>query len=149
VDAKGANHNPDVVVNGRKDRAPVEIDAVVGQPLKLDAAGTTDPDGDTLRFSWFFYSEAGAGIPGQPLAVRRRPPAGAGAAGQGGIPSAPAGGPREPPPRLVVDSGSAALAIVTPTIEGVAHVILAVEDSGTPSLTSYRRVVIRTKPGAP
>jgi hypothetical protein len=38
---------------------------------------------------------------------------------------------------------------VTPKAEGLAHVILAVEDSGTPSLTSYRRVVIRMKPGAP
>jgi Protein of unknown function (DUF1593) len=144
-DAKGANHNPDVVVNGRRGREPVELEAAVGQPLKLDAAGTTDPDGDALRFSWFFYSEAGAGIPGQPLVVRRRPP-GSGAPGQGGIPAAPSGGPREPPPRLVIDNASTALAIVTPKAEGLAHVILAVEDSGTPSLTSYRRVVIRVRP---
>jgi hypothetical protein len=34
-------------------------------------------------------------------------------------------------------------------VEGIAHVILAVEDAGTPSLTSYRRVVIRMKPGMP
>ena len=148
-DAKSANHNPDVVVNGKRGKEPIEVEAVVGQALKLDAAGTTDPDGDTLRFSWFFYSEAGAGIPGQPLVVRRRPPSGAGAPGQGGIPSAPAGGPREPPPRLVLDNATTALAIVTPKAEGLAHVILAVEDSGTPSLTSYRRVVIRMKPGAP
>jgi len=148
-DAKGANHNPDVVVNGRRGREPVEVEALVGQPLKLDAAGTTDPDGDALRFGWFFYSEAGAGIPGLPLVVRRRPPAsGAGAPSQGGIPSAPAGGPREPPPRLVVDNASTALAIVTPKAEGIAHVILAVEDGGTPSLTSYRRIVIRMKPRA-
>ena len=46
------------------------------------------------------------------------------------------GGPREPPPRLVVDNASTALAIVTPKAEGIAHVILAVEDSGTPSLTT-------------
>jgi hypothetical protein len=148
-DAKGANHNPDVVVNGRRGREPVEVEALVGQPLKLDAAGTTDPDGDALRFGWFFYAEAGAGIPGQPLVVRRRPPAsGAVPPGEGGIPSAPSGGPREPPPRLVVDNASTALAIVTPKAEGIAHVILAVEDSGTPSLTSYRRIVIRIKPRA-
>jgi hypothetical protein len=46
----------------------------------------------------------------------------------------------------VVDNASTALAIVTPKAEGLAHVILAVEDSGTPSLTSYRRVVIRIRP---
>jgi hypothetical protein len=49
----------------------------------------------------------------------------------------------------VLDNATTALAIVTPKAEGAAHVILAVEDSGTPSLTSYRRVVIRMKPGAP
>jgi hypothetical protein len=27
-------------------------------------------------------------------------------------------------------------------VAGVAHVILAVEDQGTPSLTSYRRIVL-------
>ena len=46
----------------------------------------------------------------------------------------------------MIENASTALAIVTPKAEGIAHVILAVEDSGTPSLTSYRRVVIRMKP---
>jgi len=31
--------------------------------------------------------------------------------------------------------------VVTPTIAGTAHVILAVTDAGTPTLTSYRRVI--------
>jgi hypothetical protein len=30
----------------------------------------------------------------------------------------------------------------------VAHVILAVEDDGAPSLTTYRRVILTIKPGA-
>ena len=148
-DVKSANHNPNVVVNGRPGTEPIVLDAQVGRPLTLDAAKTTDPDGDALRFGWFFYPEAGAGIPGQPLTLRRRPPAGAAAPGQGGIPSAPAGGPREPPPRLVIDNAGTALAIVTPKAEGIAHVILAVEDGGTPSLTSYRRVVIHIQAGNP
>ena len=148
-DAKSANHNPNVVVNGRPGTEPIVLDAEVGRTLTLDAARTTDPDGDALRFSWFFYPEAGAGIPGQPLTVRRRPPAGAAPPGQGGIPSAPAGGPREPPPRLVIDNAGTALAIVTPKAEGIAHVVLAVEDGGTPSLTSYRRVVLKIRAGTP
>ena len=148
-DVKSVNHNPNVVVNGRPGTEPIVLDAQVGRPLTLDAAKTTDPDGDALRFGWFFYPEAGAGIPGQPLTLRRRPPAGAAAAGQGGIPPAPAGGPREPPPRLVIDNAGTALAIVTPKAEGIAHVILAVEDAGTPSLTSYRRVVIHIQAGNP
>jgi len=39
-----------------------------------------------------------------------------------------------------------AAATVTPRIAGIAHIILAVEDSGTPSLTSYRRVILRIAP---
>jgi hypothetical protein len=31
---------------------------------------------------------------------------------------------------------------VTPKVAGTAHVILAVTDDGTPTLTSYRRVIL-------
>ena len=30
-----------------------------GAEIKLDASGTTDPDGDVLRFEWWVYHEAG------------------------------------------------------------------------------------------
>jgi len=142
-----ANHNPTVVVNGRQGTEPLVLDAQVGVPVILDAAGTTDRDGNRLTFTWFFYPEAGTGIPGEPVLVRRRPPAaGASGPGQGGIPSAPVGGPREPPPRVVIENANGPRATVLPTQAGIAHVILAVEDAGTPSLTSYRRVVLRMKP---
>ena len=42
----------------------MRIDATVGTPLTLDAAGTRDPDGHTLTYRWFFYSEAGHRHPG-------------------------------------------------------------------------------------
>jgi hypothetical protein len=146
-DATEANHNPRVVVNGQPGTEPVVIDAQVGVPVTLDAAGSADPDGHSLSFSWFFYPEGGTGIPGQPVLVRRRPPAGgAGAPGQGGIPPAPAGGPREAPPRAVVEGANSSRATVVPKAAGIAHVILAVEDDGTPSLTSYRRVILNMKP---
>ena len=38
-----------------------------------------------------------------------------------------------------------AKARVIPGVAGVAHVILSVEDDGTPSLTAYRRVIVRIK----
>jgi hypothetical protein len=148
-DARSANHNPRVVVNGRPGTEPIELEAVVGKPVTLDATGTTDPDGDALRFGWFLYSEAGGGIPGQPLAVRRRPPAEGGTPGEGGMPSAPAGGPREPPPRLVLEDAGRPRATAVPKVAGIAHVILVVEDGGTPSLTSYRRVILKMKAEAP
>jgi peptidoglycan/xylan/chitin deacetylase (PgdA/CDA1 family) len=131
-DVKDANHNPRVVVNGRPGTDPLVLEAEVGVPLTLDAAGTSDPDGDALKLTWFFYPEAGTGIPGQPVFVR-------------------AGGSRQPPPRVVVENASAPRTTVVPKVEGVAHVILAVEDGGTPSLTSYRRIVLdmRARKAAP
>ena len=146
-DVRSANHNPDVVVNGSRGRAPVRLDAVVGTPVTLDASGTQDRDGDTLRYAWFFYPEAGTGVPGQPVfASGLAPIGGGGAPGEGGIPSGPEGGPRDPAPRVTITGGATARAVVTPRIAGTAHVILAVEDAGTPTLTSYRRVILTIRP---
>jgi hypothetical protein len=137
-----ANHNPVVVVNGRGGRAPVLVTATVGVPLTLDAAGTRDPDGHALKYTWQFYPEAGTGIPGQPVvagglrALFAPPP------GEGGIPSAPAGGPPEPAPRLTMTDAGTPRVTVTPRIAGTAHVILVVEDDGRPPLTAYRRVIL-------
>jgi len=150
-DESEANHNPLVVVNGRADNEPLRLDAEVGTPLTLDAAGTRDPDGHAVTLEWSFYPEAGSGIPGQPVFAPRPRPAAppAGAPGGGGIPSAPAGGPREAPARVAVENASGWRAVVVPKVAGIAHVVLAVEDQGTPSLTSYRRVILDIKPAAP
>jgi hypothetical protein len=139
-----ANHNPTVVVNGKPGSEPLVIDAPVGTAIPLDAAGTSDPDGQPLTYMWFFYPEAATGIPGHPVRVRQRP-AGLPPPGQGDIPSAPAGGPHEPPPRLVIESTIGPRATVVAKAPGVAHVILAVEDGGTPSLTSYRRIILNMR----
>ena len=142
-DVRDANHNPEVVVNGVAGRAPVHINATVGTPLTLDAAGTTDPDGNALRYRWFTYSEAGAGIPGRPVASSRPAPIGGGGApGEGGIPSGPAGGPRQPPPRALLAGEATPRVTVTPRVARTLHVILAVEDDGRPSLTAYRRIIL-------
>ena len=88
-DVREANHNPRVMVNGRASTEPLIVEAQVGTPIVLDATGTTDPDGDALTFHWFFYPEAGTGIPGHPVITGR-------------LPRAPAPG-TPPPPRVVVD----------------------------------------------
>jgi Cellulose-binding Sde182, nucleoside hydrolase-like domain/Cellulose-binding protein Sde0182, C-terminal domain len=142
-DAKSANHNPEVVVNGVRGKAPLTLTATAGVPLVLDAAGTRDPDGNALTYRWFFYPEAGTGIPGRPVATGPEVAIGGGGnRDQGGIPSAPEGGPREPPARVTLADASSSRATVTPRVPGTAHVILAVEDNGTPTLTSYRRVIL-------
>jgi hypothetical protein len=118
--AAEANHSPDVVVNGSSGKAPLVIEGTVGTPVTLDAAGTTDRDGDALTYTWFFYSEAGTGVPGQPVGPF----------------------PQKVPSRIVLDGVGTSRATATPQVAGVAHIILAVEDDGAPALTSYRRVII-------
>jgi hypothetical protein len=141
-DTPDANHNPEVTVNGQPGKAPLYLDAVVGRPLTLDASGTRDPDGHELTYTWFFYPEAGTGIPGQPVfSGGLVPVGGSGVPGEGGIPPAD-GGPREPPSRITIEDADTSRATVVPQVAGTAHVILAVEDDGTPSLTSYRRVIL-------
>jgi hypothetical protein len=147
TDVAQANHNPEVVVNGRGGKEPITIDAVVGSAVVLEAAGTRDPDGNSLKYTWFFYPEAGSGIPGQPVTnTVAVPVGGGGSAAEGGIPSAPSGGPREPLPRVTIDAAATARAVVMPRVAGVAHIILAVEDDGRPSLTAYRRTILNIKP---
>ena len=124
-DAKHANHNPILVVNGSGGKAPVPIDAVVGVPVTLDAAGSRDPDGNALHYKWFFYPEAGTGIPGQPVANGR--------------------GPREPADRVTLANEATARVSVTARVAGKAHIILAVEDDGSPTLTSYRRIILTVR----
>ena len=143
TDVQHANHNPRVVLNGQSGKAPVTIDARVGTPMTLDAAGTSDPDGNALRYSWFFYPEAGSGIPTHPVFAGlpfAMPPGGN--RNEGGIPSfGPAGLPAVIE-RVTIENATSARATVTPQAAGIAHVILAVEDDGAPSLTSYRRVIL-------
>ena len=147
TDVAQANHNPEVVVNGRGGKEPITIDAVVGSAVVLEAAGTRDPDGNSLKYTWFFYPEAGSGIPGQPVTnTVAVPVGGGGSAAEGGIPSAPSGGPREPLPRVTIDAAATARAVVMPRVAGIAHIILAVEDDGRPSLTAYRRTILNIKP---
>jgi hypothetical protein len=142
-DLKGANHNPEVVINGRDGKAPIAVEATVGVPVTIDAAGTRDPDGHSLQYNWFFYAEAGTGVPGQPVfAGGLAPIGGGGAPGEGGIPSAPEGGPRDPAPRVVLQDPASPRVTVLPRTAGVAHIVLEVQDNGTPALTSYRRVIL-------
>ena len=49
---------------------------------------------------------------------------------------------------MTISNGATPVAAVMPNTPGIAHVILAVTDNGTPSLTSYRRVILTIqKPG--
>ncbi len=111
-----ANHPPDVKL--------AHSDKLVARPagvVSLSAEGTTDPDGDTLSYEWFYYGEAGTftvsnSRTGQPLEIKN------------------------------FDQRQASFTVPTdrvmPPGTGTMHIILAVTDSGAPPLTRYRRVIV-------
>jgi hypothetical protein len=128
ADYAHANHSPVVDVNGHSGTEPISIDAEAGQPVVLDASRSRDPDGGKLHFTWFHYPEAGA-ADGTLAAV-------------------------------AISGADRAKAVVTPTAvcrplwlpipapcpSGTAHIILTVTDDGSPSLTSYRRIIVHVVP---
>lgn len=59
-----ANHPPAVRVEGKRQRT-----ATAGETVRLDAGGSTDPDGNDLTFAWEVYPEPGS-YRGPPPAVR-------------------------------------------------------------------------------
>ena len=120
-----ANHNPEVVVNGQPGTAPLDLDVGPSQTVTLDAAGTRDPDGQTLHYKWFVYPEAGT------TGMRPADVALSSTDGQ----------------RTTATVKSPCRAMWINTMMpcrggGVAHIILAVTDNGSPQLTSYRRIVL-------
>jgi hypothetical protein len=129
---KDANHNPVVIVNGDSSKEPILIAAKVGVPVTLSAAGTTDPDGNELKYAWFYYPEAASAI-SKPV----KPEEVIGERGETEL---------EVLPRVKIEGIDQEDAKVLPQSTGIAHVILAVEDDGTPSLTSYRRVILDIEP---
>jgi len=127
-----ANHNPIVTIDGNEGTAPIYIDAEVGKPISLDAAKSHDPDGQPLHFQWFHYAEAG--LTGSNYAA------------------------------ISIAGADTPKATITPTAacrdawipgmipckgDGIAHIILAVTDEGSPQLTSYRRVILTVHPAQP
>ncbi len=130
ADFQHSNHNPVVVVNRHPGTGPVYLDATVGQPLRLDATGTHDPDGQSLHYHWFAYPEAGAA--------------------SGNLSTVTV--TRKDSPQATVTPTAVCHANWLPLIPcrgtGRADVVLAVTDTGSPALTSYRRVIltVRAKP---
>lgn len=57
-DLAKANHAPKVVVNGDRNTEPLKLTAKPGEDVKLDAAGTADPDVDIMHYRWWIYTEA-------------------------------------------------------------------------------------------
>jgi hypothetical protein len=107
-----ANHPPVVRVNH-----PEQFSVKSGQYFRLDADGTTDPDGDSLSYFWFQYPEVGT----YKEIVSFGPFA----------------------PNLYNVHTIRAPDVTSPQ---AVHFILKVTDKGTPPLTRYRRVIVTFEP---
>jgi hypothetical protein len=106
-----ANHPP-VPKLGQPDRFTVKS----GQQFHLSAAGSTDPDGDSLSYLWFQYPEAGTYkglVSFKPYAAN--------------LYDVPVTAPVVTSPQTI-------------------HFILRVTDKGTPALSRYKRVIVTVVP---
>lgn len=97
------------------------MEARVGDRIELNAKGSSDPDGDQLRFRWYFYGEPGAftlsnGRTATPLTITN------------------------------ADKARAHFVIPKPGKTGELHLILEVTDDGEPALTRYKRVIVDVRP---
>jgi hypothetical protein len=111
-----ANHPP-VAKLGHPNR----LNAKSGDRVELSAAGSTDPDGNALKYEWIYYGEPGTFV----LATART-----GA------------------PLKIEDANKPNAWFIAPkvTTHATMHIILAVTDQGTPALTRYRRVIVALSP---
>ena len=107
-----ANHPPVAKVNH-----PEEFSVKSGEYFRLDADGSTDPDGDSLSYFWFQYAEVGT--------YKERVSFGPFAPNLYNVHTIRA--PDVDQPQTV-------------------HFILKVTDKGTPPLTRYKRVIVTILP---
>ncbi|CAI6093036.1 unnamed protein product [Clonostachys chloroleuca] len=128
-----ANHHPVISINGSVGTAPIYFTAEASTSITLDAGGTYDPDGDSLTFKWWQYREPTASqwwvtAEVQEMKIEKQDE-------EGRVVKVTLPTPEE----CCADLISRA-----PVAKGQElHVILEVTDSGTPALTSYRRIVIQ------
>ncbi len=111
-----ANHPPTPTL-----AHPNRLTVRSGERVALSAEGSADPDGDRVRYEWFHYQEPST------LTL---------SSGRTGVP-------------LTIDAANTVTAsFVAPTVSKpeTMHIVLAVTDEGTPSLTRYRRVILTVLP---
>lgn len=108
-----ANHAPVAVLNGDRSRNILHLRVWPCENVQLSAQGSTDPDGNSLKTTWFVYPEAGTYTSG-----------------------------------VWLKSLGDTTQFVAPLVNqpSTIHVILQIEDTGTPSMFAFRRAVVTVDP---
>ena len=57
------NHNPVVRINGKEGIEPIRVRTHASATLRFDASASSDPDGDSLSFNWWFQEFPGVTNP--------------------------------------------------------------------------------------
>jgi len=107
-----ANHPPVAAL-----AHPKELRGRSGETIFLSAEGSSDPDGDRLKFEWIYYGEAGSYAGKNPVEIKDK------------------------------NKKNASLIVPHVNKPETIHVALAVTDDGEPPLTRYQRVIIIALPG--
>ncbi len=106
-----ANHAPRVVVNGDTTLSVLQVYHKPRSTIRLDAAGSADPDGNDLSYRWWVYPEPGSYQ--KPITLSEN------------------------------QDRSLSFQLPEDALGKTVHIILEVKDNGSPSLKSYRRIVVR------
>ncbi|MCL2898356.1 DUF1593 domain-containing protein [Brenneria tiliae] len=121
-DVKKANHNPNLVLNGKPGTQIVSWQVKSGESVKLSAQGSNDVDGDRVAYRWWQYKE----------------------------PTATAIGVHFGPGLELSHSEGEQTSFTAPDVKAATpfHIILEGKDNGSPALTSYRRAIVTVLPAA-
>lgn len=132
-DVRAVNHHPVISINGSKQSEALHMDCEAGETISLDASATYDPDDDELIFRWFHYREPSATQWSVAYEVEEVDIKAIDAKGSKVEITLP------PPEKCCVDLMSQK----AQERGQLLHVILEVQDTGTPQLTSYTRLLIQ------
>jgi hypothetical protein len=117
IRARGEANHPPVAKLDHANR----LSAKAGARVALSARGSSDPDGHSLTYEWFYYGEPGT------LAISNS---------------------RTGAPLLIDNSNQAEASFAAPKVAKpeTLHIVLVVTDNGTPKLTRYQRVIVTVYP---